>query len=353
MFCKKCANEIDINAQFCQKCGSKVGELKNPDASIDARTTNMKATGFIGKTFNIFNTKSAYLFGVLIILVGLQNVSYLISGIAIILGTFVYKSAKNRIANPEKSALWKPILEISILLLILTIIGFQSDIKRIVVEDPFPNVMIPAGIITAYVFALWGNRFGHSRKKKIGIIMAILVGVFLSLVVFVQLIPNSENEITSAQQSEMSWQEFSPTERTFNVSLPTIPTYEFSTYKAESSDDTSYNQELYQSRVGDNLFIIKRITYPSPVDLKANPEGILNSMVNFVIQSTPSATLVNSKFADSFPNKFIDFSANTTEGVKIKGRFILADQVIYQLYLYTTESEDENYYKFINSFENN
>jgi len=350
MFCKKCGNKIEESSQFCQKCGERIGAV-NP---AESKEQNLSAKKFFGNTFNIFNSKSAFLFGVLMILIGLQNISYLIAGVAVILGTFAYKSAKSRMAD-GKLQFGKQILEIVLLVLIFVVIGWQNNIKIMAVEDPVPNVLIPAVIVTAYIVALFSNRFGQNKKKRLGIIFAILIATFFLIALGFQLIPNNNNSLTESTagftSNEMSWQTFSPTTGFFNVLLPVKPTYEFSTYGLEDGVQTSYNQELYQSRVGDNLFIIKRITYPVAVDLETDPESMLDSMVEFVMQNTPSATLTTSNFTSGSKDKFMDFVAKTTEGVYIKGRFILADQVIYQLYLYSTDGGNSNYNKFIESFE--
>ena len=184
MFCKKCGNKIEESAQFCQKCGEGVS-VANPAKSKEQGLSSKK---FFGNTFNIFNSKSAFLFGGLLILIGLQNISYLIAGVAVILGTFAYKSAKSRIAD-GKSSLGKQILEIVLLALIFVIIGWQNNIKIMAVEDPVPNVLIPAIILTAYTVALFSNRFGQNKKKRFGIIFGILVATFFLIALGFQIIP--------------------------------------------------------------------------------------------------------------------------------------------------------------------
>lgn len=186
MFCRKCGDKIEESAKFCQKCGERVGVIN----SVESKEQGLSSKKFFGNIFNIFNSKSAFLFGVLMILIGLQNISYLIAGVAIILGTFVYKSAKSRMVD-DKSSLGKQIWEIILLILIFVVIGWQNNIKIMAVEDPVPNVLIPAMILTAYIVALFSNKFGQNKKKRLGIIFGIFVATFFFIALGFQLIPSN------------------------------------------------------------------------------------------------------------------------------------------------------------------
>lgn len=352
MFCSNCGTKLENDSKFCKSCGNSAKSSIEPNK--ESSKSSSRSFEKIKNFFSI-NTKTLPTLGILLFLLGIgtQTIHYAVGGIILLIGSAVYKSAKARKLGTVKNSFLRISSEIVALFVLVIILLFQPNAHVVNVEEPI-GFFILIWILTAYIYLHLTKYLGENRKKKI----AVAVGVFVLLTFGIQFFPfyypyfsqvNSNSKIQNTES--MTWQTFSPTTGFFSVLLPIKPTYEFSNYGHEDGVQTSYNQELYQSRVGDNLFIIKRITYPTAVDLETDPQSILNSMVEFVITSTPSATLKSSNFTSSGKDKIMDFSANTTEGVYIKGRFILADQVIYQLYLYSTDSGNNNYAKFIESFE--
>jgi len=343
MFCEKCGNEIKENTQFCSKCGKKIN------------TTTDKKVSTKSKNFlKGFNSKLAFIFGVLLIFPGYQDVSYFVAGISIILGTVAYKSVKNKTTD-KKTLIIKRVVEITFLILIFVIIGLQNNVSILAIENPVVYGVIPAWILTAYLVALLGNRFKQNKKKRIAIIAAIFISIFIIIAsTFSSILAysNSTSENTTVTlDDKVLWKSFSPETKSFSVLLPTEPSYEFNTYAYENDPENYYDQELYKSSFGDNLFVIKKLSYSLPAGTIINAKDELDFMVEYLIQSTPGAMLISSKFTPRNKDSIVDFTANNNEGVYIKGRLILTDQVIYQLYSYSTNSGNDNYNKFINSFE--
>lgn len=107
----------------------------------------------------IFNPTSALVVGVLVLISGTtpgQNQN-LITGLIIIIGTLAYRSAKKRSTLGIKSNT-KLTFEIIAMIVIVLSIGFQSNLEKALVEDPFSNIVIPLILIGSYIYIL--------RKKQ-------------------------------------------------------------------------------------------------------------------------------------------------------------------------------------------
>jgi hypothetical protein len=103
----------------------------------------------------IFNPTSALVLGVLVLLSGAtpgQGQNF-VTGFIIIIGTLAYRSAKKRIASGTKSNT-KFAFEIIAMLVIVLAIGLQSNLGKVLVEDPFPNLIIPLIMIGSYIYIL-------------------------------------------------------------------------------------------------------------------------------------------------------------------------------------------------------
>jgi len=103
----------------------------------------------------IFNPTSALILGVLVLISGANPGQYqnLVTGFIIIIGTLAYRSAKKRIASGVKNNT-KFAFEIIAMVVIVLAIGLQSNLGKVLVEDPFPNVIIPLVMIGSYIYVL-------------------------------------------------------------------------------------------------------------------------------------------------------------------------------------------------------
>ena len=123
----------------------------------------MKLNSGLVKFFDIFNQRSSLLFGVFLLLIGAQNLNFFISGISVILGTLAYKSAKNRKLGITKASIFNQVLEITSFILIVLLVSWKNDLKRIIVNDPVPNIAIPAWLITAYLTVVFYEYFNFKK----------------------------------------------------------------------------------------------------------------------------------------------------------------------------------------------
>lgn len=148
----------------------------------------------MSKFFSIFNSKTSFIFGVLLTLGGFQNFDLFAPGISVIVGTLAYVSAKKRKLGVTQSSKIKQILEIFCLLLIVFVVAWQNDLVRIIVNNPFPNIFIPAWIITAYLTVVFDNYFSFNgnRGKRIGAIIAAFIIVNIALFFALYSIPIKE-----------------------------------------------------------------------------------------------------------------------------------------------------------------
>lgn len=163
------------------------------------------------KFASIFNSNTALIFGVFLTLGGLQNFSLFVPGISVIIGTLAYVSARNRNLDISKTSIVRRIFEILCLLLIVLVVALQNDLIRIIIEDPFTNIFIPAWIVTAYLTTLLDDRFLSKRnmKKSIGVILGLFITV--NIVLFYTLyysIPIKEYISNIAGQTENTKSQF-------------------------------------------------------------------------------------------------------------------------------------------------
>ncbi len=316
-----------------------------------------KVNNSSSKFFKIFNSKSALLLGVLITLAGVQNPSLFAAGISVIIGTVAYKSAKNRklgLTQPSKA---KQILEIVALILIVLVVAWQNDLKRILVEDPFPNIFIPAWLITAYLTVVLGNYFSFNgdKKKRIGAIIGAFIAVFFILFFVLYSIPIKEYFLSggaSISNTQTQWQDFSSTIGQFTVQFPSYPTYEPKDYQKGVNASADYHQDLYTAKGNGVSYSAEKLTFTNAVDLSSNSRVILEALVNALLQKSGDNKIISSEFTNYQGNEAIDFLVQNNN-VYIKGRIILSGQNIYRL-LAIYESGNLNgsdYDRFVSSFQ--
>jgi hypothetical protein len=103
----------------------------------------------------IFSPTSALILGAIVLISGANPGQYqnLVTGFIIIIGTLAYRSAKKRIASGVKNNT-KFAFEIIAMVVIVLAIGLQSNLGKVLVEDPFPNVIIPLVMIGSYIYVL-------------------------------------------------------------------------------------------------------------------------------------------------------------------------------------------------------
>ena len=96
-----------------------------------------------------FNSKQAMWFGALLILIGFQNSTYFVTGIIVILGALACLSANQRKTQPSTPRF---IIELLFIALIVFSVIFHN--RKLLVEDPFLNLVIPAWAVISYVVKL-------------------------------------------------------------------------------------------------------------------------------------------------------------------------------------------------------
>ncbi len=101
---------------------------------------------------SIFNSTTALILGILVLISGANPGQYgnLATGFLIIIGTLAYRSAKKRIASGSKNNT-KFVFEIIAMIVIVLTIILQNNLAQVLVEDPFPNLIIPAILIGSYI----------------------------------------------------------------------------------------------------------------------------------------------------------------------------------------------------------
>ena len=101
---------------------------------------------------SIFNSTTALVLGILVLISGANPGQYgnLATGFLIIIGTLAYRSAKKRIASGSKNNTKFTFEIIAMIVIILSVI-LQNDLKRNIIEDPFPSLIIPAILIGSYI----------------------------------------------------------------------------------------------------------------------------------------------------------------------------------------------------------
>jgi hypothetical protein len=134
--------------------------------------------------FNIFSSKSALWLGVLFIIAGTQTPSLGSEGLSILLGTLAYRSAKNRVLGTTKPSILKVLLEWAAFILVFILVALKNDLKRVLVNDPFPNIFVPAWLVTAYLTVVFQEFFSGSRSTHIGRIIAVFIAIFFALFFF-------------------------------------------------------------------------------------------------------------------------------------------------------------------------
>jgi hypothetical protein len=103
----------------------------------------------------VFNPTTALVVGVLVLLSGAtpgQSQNF-VTGFIIIIGTLAYRSAKKRIASGVKNNT-KFAFEIIAMIAIVLVIGLQNNLSKVLVEDPFPNLVVPLILIGSYIYIL-------------------------------------------------------------------------------------------------------------------------------------------------------------------------------------------------------
>ena len=108
---------------------------------------------------NHIGTTVAILFGVLALLAGLsQQTALSITGLIIIVGASACRSAKKRKIGAVGASTLRLSMEISAILIVILAIVAQKGLAKLIVEDPVPNLIIPAWVVIAYLYVFIGAR---------------------------------------------------------------------------------------------------------------------------------------------------------------------------------------------------
>jgi len=106
----------------------------------------------------------ALVVGVLALITGITSPSALgIAGAVIILGTLAYQSAKKRKLGLVKNTTLRKTTEGIIIVITFLIIFLQTDIQRLIIEDPVPNILIPIWVWGAYFIIV----FRKPKQEKL------------------------------------------------------------------------------------------------------------------------------------------------------------------------------------------
>ncbi|MAZ40872.1 hypothetical protein CL654_02045 [bacterium] len=117
---------------------------------------------FIGSTV-------ALVVGVLAIVAGLaEPSSTMFAGIYIVLGSLAYRSLKKRKLGMVQDSKIRLILEVVGILAIILLILMQNNLQANIVNDPFPNIVIPLWVIVAYLVVYFrGTKSSEEKEAKI------------------------------------------------------------------------------------------------------------------------------------------------------------------------------------------
>ena len=87
----------------------------------------------------------------------------LLGGIIIILGALAYRSAKKRKLGEIRASSLRKALEVCAIVIIIAAVLLQKNLTNNIVDDPFPNLIIPLWVIIAYMAIALKKR--ESLKK--------------------------------------------------------------------------------------------------------------------------------------------------------------------------------------------
>ncbi len=116
----------------------------------------------------VFNPTTALVVGVLVLLSGAtpnQSQNF-VTGFIIIISTLAYRSAKKRIASGVKNNT-KFAFEIIAMIAIILVIGLQNNLGKVLIEDPFPNFIIPLILVGSYIYILRKKQIYENNRKLV------------------------------------------------------------------------------------------------------------------------------------------------------------------------------------------
>src|SRR5690242_12683382 len=79
-----------------------------------------------------------------------MNDDELLGGITVILGALAYRLAKERRLGLPPNSMWKPIIEIALLVLVFVPTVLEATVQDGIVHSPLASVVVPLGSVTAY-----------------------------------------------------------------------------------------------------------------------------------------------------------------------------------------------------------
>ena len=115
--------------------------LKNLENMEDKHTGSMTAI-IIGILI--------FLSGVNAILEGIPSGAFA-GGLSLTFGALAYRMAKKRKLGAVNPTVIRLILEVASIVLAMLVVFMQNDIRNLMILDPVPNVVIPMGVLIAYM----------------------------------------------------------------------------------------------------------------------------------------------------------------------------------------------------------
>jgi type II secretory pathway pseudopilin PulG len=142
-----------------------------------------------------------------------------------------------------------------------------------------------------------------------------------------------------------SWQTFNSVQDNFSILLPSYPKFD----SQQHSDSTApYVTDSYESVSSGGAYYIYKYKYQS--DINAKPEALLEASLNLLVNSDKNNKLVSSNLGVYGYYTSLDFHVSNN-GDDIKGKIILENQSnMYLVMMESTDFDETNYNRFINSF---
>jgi len=192
-----------------------------------------------------------------------------------------------------------------------------------------------------------------------------IAGIVLSLIVIIVSVGNgawgvylqlhkqkiAQTSVTTMHANDSvavlpaGWKLFTPTNKTFTVALPCVPT-------PTTQSISSVTVSLYKCT--DNThqveYRVAQTTLPQAISSTAGQTStILKDTINGVIASNPGSTLVTSQQTTVGPYQAIDYTIKTQAGSYYKFRSIIAGNSIYEIGTLSSSDSPLYYDQFITS----
>ena len=268
------------------------------------------------------------------------------TGWIIIIGYFIYKSAKKRSLGLVPSSDLRRNAEIVGLIMIFVYLSFFLYSKYLNVTDhPLPLVAF-VWVLTAYLVVVYKKFFSDDKKKKI--ILALASGVLIGVVVYYFIY------FLNVAPSTPKWINFTPSDSSFNVLLPTNPVYQQIQNTAGVNDVATYNQDIWTAKTNNAMFSIESFVVPTNlIDLSQNTQGVLTALVDGQMKKVAGGKISGEQSITYHSYPAIVFKGTGDENVVINGIYFITGQKVYLLFMVYNQSfpiSKDDMATFIDSF---